>query len=86
LAEVLTLIQTGKSRRVPIVLVEGAFWNGLLDWMKQKMVGGGLIGPEDLKLLQVVEGAEQVLPAILQHYGERHYESTPEEDDLMFEL
>ncbi|HEV7165643.1 MAG TPA: TIGR00730 family Rossman fold protein [Gammaproteobacteria bacterium] len=86
LAEVLTLIQTGKSRRVPIVLVEGAFWNGLLDWMKQKMAGGGLIGPEDLELLRVVERAEEVLPAILQHYGERHYSPTPEEDDIMFEL
>ena len=86
LAEVLTLIQTNKTRRVPIVLVEHAFWSGLLDWMKLKMESDGLIGPEDMSLMKVVDTAEEVLPAILQHYGECHYQSTPEEDDIMFEL
>ena len=86
LAEVLTLIQTNKTRRVPVVLVEGAFWNGLLDWVKQRMESSGLIGPKDLELLNVVEEPEEVLAAILGHYGKRAYAPTPEEDDIMFEL
>ena len=85
-AEVLTLIQTGKSRRVPIVLVEGAYWKGLLQWMEQKMVGEGMIAAEDMRMLKVVERAEEVLPAILGHYDKRSYEPSKEEDDLMFEL
>ncbi len=86
LAEVLTLMQTGKTRRVPVVLVEGAFWSGLLDWIKQRMESGGLIGPQDLELLKVVEEPEEVLSAILGHYGKRDYKPTQEEDDMMFEL
>src|SRR5690349_1214145 len=73
LAEILTLMQTGKTRRVPIVLVERAFWSGLLDWMKARMLAEGSIGPEDLKLVQVVDTAEEVLPAIRGHYGARGY-------------
>jgi uncharacterized protein (TIGR00730 family) len=85
-AEVLTLIQTGKTRRVPVVLVDGEFWKGLLAWMEQKMVGEGMIAAEDMRLLKVVERAEEVLPAILGHYDRRSYEPSKEEDDLMFEL
>ena len=86
LAEILTLMQTGKTRRVPIVLVERAFWSGLLEWMRERMLADGTIGPEDLKLVQVVDAAEDVLPAIRGHYGERGYAPSEAEDDLMFEL
>jgi uncharacterized protein (TIGR00730 family) len=86
LAEVLTLIQTGKSRRVPIVLVDSRFWGGLLDWMRQRMVGEGMIDAEDMRLLKVVEEPEEVLQAILGHYGNRGYAPSQAEDELMFEL
>ena len=36
LSECLTLVQTGKTRRIPIILVGGAFWQGLLDWMRDE--------------------------------------------------
>lgn len=85
-AEVLALLQTGKSRRVPIVLVEGAFWGGLLDWMREQMLGEGMIDADDLHLLQVAETAEEVLQAISAHYGERGYQASPAESELMFEL
>jgi uncharacterized protein (TIGR00730 family) len=86
LAEILTLLQTGKSRRIPIVLVERAFWKGLLGWMEQQQSGQGLIDTDDLRLMTVVEEPEEVLQAILGHYRERGYEPSPEEADLMFEL
>lgn len=86
LAEILTLMQTGKTRRVPIVLVERAFWSGLLDWMQQRMLADGTIGREDMQLMQVVDTAEEVLPAITGHYSSRGYGPSEAEDDLMFEL
>lgn len=86
LAEILTLLQTGKSRRVPIVLVERAFWGGLLDWMQARMAGEGMIDAADLALIKVVEEPEQVLQAITGHYGERGYEPSEEENERMFEL
>ncbi|HET7174978.1 MAG TPA: TIGR00730 family Rossman fold protein [Gammaproteobacteria bacterium] len=86
MAEVLTLIQTGKTRRVPVVLVDRGFWSGLLEWMQQRMVKEGQIDAADMQLMQVVDTAEEVLPAILHHYNQRSYEPSKEEDDLMFEL
>lgn len=86
LAEILTLLQTGKTRRVPIVLVDSSFWSGLLEWMRAAMVNGGRIDLEDLELMRVVDAAEDVLPVILGHYGGRSYEASEEEDKLMFEL
>src|SRR5690348_10312108 len=86
MAEVLTLLQTGKSRRIPIVLVERAFWDGLLDWMRGQQAAEGLIDAGDLQLMTVVEDPEQVLQVILGHYRERGIEPSREETDLMFEL
>ena len=86
MAEVLTLIQTGKTRRVPVVLVDRSFWSGLIEWMQQRMVSEGHIDAADMQLMQVVDKAEDVLPAILGHYSHRAYKPSKEEDDLMFEL
>src|SRR5207247_11276385 len=54
LTECLTLVQTGKSRKIPIILVGGDFWRGLVDWMRDKLVGEGMAGEEDLGLMQVI--------------------------------
>ncbi|HEV2212262.1 MAG TPA: LOG family protein, partial [Gammaproteobacteria bacterium] len=86
LAEVLTLVQTGKTRRVPIILVDRTYWAGLLDWMREKMLAEGMIDAKDLELMQVVDTAEDVVTTIVGHFGERGYEPSKEEDDLMFEL
>ena len=86
LAECLTLQQTGKTRRIPMVLVERAYWNGLLDWMRARLLGEGMIDAHDLQLVHVVEEPEEVLQVIAGHYGERGYAPSREEDELMFEL
>ena len=49
LAEVLTLVQTGKSRRIPIILVGAEFWRGLLDWFADTLIPEGMIDAGDLE-------------------------------------
>src|SRR6516165_720620 len=60
LSECLTLVQTGKSRRIPIILVGGEFWRGLLDWMRDKLVGERMCDPADLDLMKVIEEPEAI--------------------------
>ena len=86
LAEILTLMQTGKTRRVPVVLVERAYWEGLLSWMREHMALEGNIDAADMGLMEVVDDADEALMVILKHYSGRGYEPSKEEDDLMFEL
>lgn len=86
LAEMLTLAQTGKSRRIPIILVNGAFWQGLLDWMKSTMCAEGAIDSDDLSLLQVCEEPQEVVDAIFAHYESRGFEPSSEEKEKLLEL
>ena len=79
LAEVLTLIQTKKSRHVPIILVGGEFWQGLLGWFKDQLVPMGLINANDMDLMQVIDDPDQVLEAVLAFYEDRE---DHEEGDL----
>lgn len=61
LFEAITLIQTGKIRHFPVVLVGSAFFGGLLDWIKSKLLGEGMISPEDLDLMQVTDDPNEVV-------------------------
>jgi hypothetical protein len=53
----LTLIQTHKIRHFPVILVGGDYWQGLLDWVSQRMLRFGSVSREDVALLQLAEGA-----------------------------
>ena len=89
LAEVLTLIQTKKSRHVPIILVGAEFWKGLLAWFESQLVPMGLINPGDMNLMQVIDEPDQVLEAVLAFYEEREEpEQHPakSDEDRMFYL
>ncbi len=55
LFEALTLIETGKIRHFPVVLMGRAYWQGLLDWADRTLLTSGAIGPADRALLQVVD-------------------------------
>jgi uncharacterized protein (TIGR00730 family) len=55
LFEALTLVQTGKVTRFPVVLIGAAYWQGLLDWIRATMVSEGKISPEDLDLVCVTD-------------------------------
>ena len=86
LSECLTLVQTGKSRRIPIILVGGDFWRGLIDWMRDKLVGEGMAGGEDLGLMQVIEEPEAIVEAIFDFYESRGFQPTREERQKMLNL
>jgi uncharacterized protein (TIGR00730 family) len=67
LFEVLTLVQTGKVRRVPIVLVGAAFWRRAVDF--DFLVEEGLVNAEDVRLFTVVETAEEIVAVLHEFYG-----------------
>ena len=64
LSEALTLIQTGKIGRFPIVLVGSEFWNGLLDWFKNTLLEMKLISEENFSLFRVVDTADEAVAHI----------------------
>ncbi|MFT4035716.1 MAG: TIGR00730 family Rossman fold protein [Patulibacter sp.] len=61
LFETICLIQTGKVRQRPVLLMDSAFWDGMLDWTKAQLIGRGMISPDDLQLLRVVDGLDDIV-------------------------
>ena len=61
LSEVLTMVQTKKINMIPIVFVGKKFWGGLLEWFKNTLAEDGMISPEDLKLIHLVDTPEEVV-------------------------
>ncbi|RLZ04305.1 TIGR00730 family Rossman fold protein [Kocuria tytonicola] len=61
LFEALTLVQTGKITRFPVILVGTEYWRPLLDWITGTLVAGGKASDADLDLLRVVDTAEEVV-------------------------
>ncbi|HRE14429.1 MAG TPA: TIGR00730 family Rossman fold protein [Usitatibacteraceae bacterium] len=86
LFEVLTLAQTGKIRRVPIVLVGRDYWSGLVAWMRDRLEAGGMVSPGDVDLLQVHDDPAAVVNAIFEHYHARGFELSPAEREAEFAL
>ncbi len=74
LSEILTLVQTSKTQKVPVILVQKAFWQGLLNWFKDRLLADDTISPEDLNLITVVEKPKEVLDTILNYYKKRNSE------------
>lgn len=68
--EAITLIQTGKIARFPIVFVGADYWKGLFTWIEEKMLGQeNNISPDDLNLYRVVDTAEEAVEHILKFYN-----------------
>ena len=86
LMEVLTLVQTGKIRKVPIILVNSGFWKGLLDWVKGQLLQDKLIGLDDPDLMRVIDDPQQVVEAIFDHYQARGFEPSIAEKEAEFAL
>jgi len=86
LGEVLTLVQTGKIRRIPIVLVQGSFWRGLLDWIGERLVTEGMIDPTDMELIKVIDDPREVTDVIFDHYEKRGFAMTTAEREAQLNL
>ena len=68
LFEAITLIQTNKIEKFPIILVGRTFWAGLLDWVKSTLLENGNISEKDLDLLQMADNEEEVVNHINAFY------------------
>jgi uncharacterized protein (TIGR00730 family) len=69
LFEAITLIQTKKIARFPIILVGTSFWSGLIDWIKTVLIEKELtVSPDDLKLIKIVDTEEEVVEVLDNFY------------------
>ncbi len=84
--EALTLVQTGKTRKIPIILVHEPFWRGLLDWFRHTLVGEGMIDAADLDLIKVIDEPKAVVDAIFGHYEQHGFEPSDAEREMLLNL
>ncbi len=66
LFEALTLVQTRKVTRFPVVLMGARYWGGLLDWIRDTMIGEGKISPVDLELLCLTDDVDEAVRHIVE--------------------
>jgi uncharacterized protein (TIGR00730 family) len=62
--EVMTLIQTRRIKPFPIILVGKDYWAGLFDWIKKKLRDAGMISPNDLDIVQLLEDPEEIVATV----------------------
>jgi uncharacterized protein (TIGR00730 family) len=86
LMEAVTLIQTKKSRRIPIILVGSQFWGGLVAWIQQTLVSDAMVSPTDMDLIQVIDEPAKIVEAIFKHYETRGFELSPRERQIQLYL
>jgi uncharacterized protein (TIGR00730 family) len=65
LFESLTLIQTGKVRNFPVVLVGSDYWCDLIEWLRKRLLGEGKISPGDIDLLTVTDDPVEVRDVLM---------------------
>jgi uncharacterized protein (TIGR00730 family) len=69
--EVITLVQTGKMKDSPMILVGRDYWKGLIDWVSTTMLDEGNISPEDVDLFHVVDTADEVVAYVTKFYKQK---------------
>ncbi len=86
LMEALTLIQTGKARKIPLILVCADFWAGMIDWFKDRLVSEGMIDPKDMDLIQLIDDPDKIVESIFKHYEGRPFGPLPNEHEMLLNL
>jgi uncharacterized protein (TIGR00730 family) len=81
LFESLTLIQTGKVRDFPVILVGREYWQGLIEWMRGVQLSAGAIAEKDLALLKLTDDPDEVVD-IVRAYAARTHDDIPAESEL----
>ena len=80
LFESLTLIQTGKIRDFPVVLVGTTYWRGLIDWMRATQLPAGAIAEADIELLKITDDPDEVVEIIRAYVGAGHLEDVIQDE------
>jgi uncharacterized protein (TIGR00730 family) len=80
--EALTLVQTSKVTRFPVVLYGVAYWQGLIDWLRGTVLAGGKIAAADLDLIRVTDDVDEVVTHIVEAARERSEQEAAEERAL----
>jgi len=78
LFESLTLIQTGKVLHFPVVLFDSDYWQGLLGWLRERPLAGGMISPEDIDLLHLTDSPAEAVARVVDAYTGRNQRATAE--------
>ena len=86
LAEMLTLRQTGKTRAIPVVLVDSGYWKPLLHWFRNSLMAEGMIKADELDIFALADTADEVVDAIFAHYELRSLEPSAEEQEILLQL
>ena len=86
MAEMFTLTQTGKTPKIPVILMNRQFWQPLLDWFENTLCQQDMITREDLELFTVVDEPEQAFDEIMKFYKDRDVRPTREDLDKLLHL
>ena len=76
LFEALTLIQTGKVKNFPVILFGKAYWHGMVEWLKDRVVGEGKISASDLDLFHLTDHPAEAVAWVMQAQERRTREYT----------
>ncbi|MEO8226095.1 MAG: TIGR00730 family Rossman fold protein [Gemmatimonadota bacterium] len=69
--EALTLIQTGKVKHFPVILFGRAYWQGLVDWLRDTVTKQGKVGPNDLELFRITDDPKEAADIVIRARAER---------------
>jgi uncharacterized protein (TIGR00730 family) len=72
LTESITLIQTKRMDKFPVILYNHKYWKGLLDWLKETVLKEGCVEPEDLNIIQTADKPEEVVAIIKKFYAKKN--------------
>lgn len=86
LSEALTLVQTGKTLNIPIILVCESFWRGLIEWFKTTLVNEGMITAFDMDMIQIIDDPADIVEAIFKHYETRGFKLSAAEEQVQLYL
>ncbi len=82
LFEALTLMQTGKIRDMPVVLMGAEYWQGLIDWLTAVVEAQGKISPGDLQLFHVTDSPEKVVDIVVEAWRRHQTEQLVRQRDV----
>jgi uncharacterized protein (TIGR00730 family) len=86
LFEALTLVQTGKTRKMPIILVHSPYWTGLIDWFRQVLIAENMIDARDIDLVTLCDDPATIVDTIFAHYEKRGFEPSAAEQEILLNL